>query len=151
MKKNNLDEMQEKKMLHLEHNGYWIAFWGLLAAIYIQIAMGNGSIAYIGGEAVLLVIISVYLWVGCMKNGLWDRTLKPNAKTNLMASLITGAALAVFWFVVSYRNYHVLAGSLAAAVFMFLLSGIGVYVLLSLSAALYKKRHKQLEEEEEES
>ena len=31
----NLDEMQEQKMLKIEHNGYWLGFWGLLAAILI--------------------------------------------------------------------------------------------------------------------
>ena len=35
-KKSNLDEMQEQELLKVEHNGCWIAFWGLLAAIIIQ-------------------------------------------------------------------------------------------------------------------
>ena len=30
MKKSNLDEMQEQELLKVEHNGCWIAFWGLL-------------------------------------------------------------------------------------------------------------------------
>ena len=33
MKKNNLDERQEQIMLKIEHNGFWIAFWMLLAAM----------------------------------------------------------------------------------------------------------------------
>ena len=33
MKKNsNLDERQEQTLLRIEHNGCWLAFWGLLAA-----------------------------------------------------------------------------------------------------------------------
>ena len=28
--KSNLDERQELKLLKIEHNGCWIAFWGLL-------------------------------------------------------------------------------------------------------------------------
>ena len=31
--KNNLDEMQEAKLLQIEHNGFWLAFWGLLATL----------------------------------------------------------------------------------------------------------------------
>ena len=31
----NLDEMQEQKMLKIEHNGYWLGFCGLLVAILI--------------------------------------------------------------------------------------------------------------------
>ena len=30
MKKSNLDEMQEQELLKIEHNGCWLAFWGLL-------------------------------------------------------------------------------------------------------------------------
>lgn len=42
-KKTNLDEMQEKQLLHIEHNACWIAFWSLFAAVYIQLAMGHGA------------------------------------------------------------------------------------------------------------
>ena len=34
-KKINLDEMQEKKLVKMEQNGYWLVFCGLLAAILI--------------------------------------------------------------------------------------------------------------------
>ena len=40
MKKSNLDEMQEQKLLKIEHNGFWFAFFGLFAAIMIQLALG---------------------------------------------------------------------------------------------------------------
>ena len=32
-KKNKLDEMQEQKLLRIEHNGCWFAFWALIAAM----------------------------------------------------------------------------------------------------------------------
>ena len=41
--KSNLDELQELKLLKIEHNGCWLAFWGLLAVILTQIAIGNDS------------------------------------------------------------------------------------------------------------
>ena len=34
--KSNLDERQELKLLKIEHNGCWIAFWGLLIVMLIQ-------------------------------------------------------------------------------------------------------------------
>ena len=37
MKKNNLDEMQEQELLKIEHNGCWLAFWGMLAVMAIMI------------------------------------------------------------------------------------------------------------------
>ena len=39
--KSNLDELQELKLLKIEHNGCWLAFWGLLAVILTQIAIGE--------------------------------------------------------------------------------------------------------------
>ena len=36
-RRNNLDEMQEQKLLHIESRGYWLAFWGLAAALIIQL------------------------------------------------------------------------------------------------------------------
>ena len=37
--KSNLDELQELKLLKIEHNGCWLAFWGLLAVILTQIIL----------------------------------------------------------------------------------------------------------------
>ena len=42
--KSNLDERQELKLLKIEHNGCWIAFWGLLIVMAIQMIVGNDSI-----------------------------------------------------------------------------------------------------------
>ncbi len=145
-KKSNLDEMQEKKLLKIEHNACWIAFWGLFAAIYIQIALGNGGIEHLGGELVVMLIQSVYIYAGCMKNGIWDRKLNPNFTTNLIISLITGLGLGIFWALVSYHRYHALAGSLAAGIFIFLSTTGAVLLLLSLTTAAYKRRKKKLED-----
>ena len=35
-RKSNLDEMQEQELLKIEHNGCWLAFWGLLIVMIIQ-------------------------------------------------------------------------------------------------------------------
>ena len=146
-RKNNLDEMQEKKLLKIEHNGFWIAFWGLFAAIYFQIAIGNGGFKALGGESIILLIMSVYLMIGCIKSGIWDRKLKPNLKTNVIVSLIAGLSFGAFWFAVSYHNYHALAGSLAAFAIMFIGIGGGVFILLSLGCAAYKHRKNKLDEQ----
>lgn len=76
-KKNNLDEMQEQKLLKIEHTGFWLGFWGLAIIIYIQLAMGNSGFAYIGGETVILLLMALYTSVVCIRNGIWDRKLKP--------------------------------------------------------------------------
>ncbi len=145
--KNNLDEMQEKKLLQIEHNACWIAFWGLFASIYIQIAIGNGGIERLGGECVIILILSVYLVISCIKNGIWDRKLKPDFKTNLVSSLIAGFGFGAFWTLVSYQKYHKFLGSLATGVFIFLVVGLATFLILSLLVAVYKHRTQKLEDE----
>lgn len=151
--KNKLDEMQEQKLLKIEHRCYAIAFWGLLIAIYFQIAIGNSSIENIGGESIVLAIMSIYMLVGCIKNGIWDRTFKPTMKTNIIISLVAGLLYGGFWFIVSYHNYHALVGSIATFVIMFIFISVTVFALLSFTMALYKRKKEKLDKkaDEEES
>ncbi len=151
MKKNksNLDEMQEMKLLKIEHNGYWFAYWTLIAAILIQIIMGHASIEYIGGECLVLVLLCVYVGASCMKNGIWDRKLKPNAKTNFLLSAGTGGVMGIVWFVVSYHNYHNLPGSVATFVFMFIFVFLLCFAALTVTTGFYKKRKNQMEKQAE--
>ena len=53
--KSNLDERQELKLLKIEHNGCWIAFWGLLIVMAIQMIVGNDSIKNLAGEGAVPV------------------------------------------------------------------------------------------------
>ena len=89
MKGNNrLDEMQEQKLLKIEHVGVWIAFWGLFAAIVIQMITGGaGALLQIAGEITVFMLLAFYLLVACIKNGIWDRKLVPSLKTHLLISL----------------------------------------------------------------
>jgi len=83
--KNKLDEMQEQKLLKIEHNGVWLAFWGLLLMIIIQTIAGRGNaLQYMAGEFIIFMALSIYLLAACLKNGIWDRRLAPNLRTNFM-------------------------------------------------------------------
>ena len=148
--KNNLDERQELKLLKIEHNGCWIAFWGLLIAMLIQI-LGNGGIKNLIGEWIVFMCLAIYLMIGCMKNGIWDRKLKPDFKTNVMISSIAASVMGIIWFFISYRNYHKLIGSIATGVFMFLAIEILCIAALMISSKIYKSRVQKLEEIEEDS
>ncbi len=147
--KSNLDEMQELKMLKIEHNCYHMALWGLVAAILVQELMGHGSLEYIVGECLILISISIYMVAACIKNGIWERKLKPNAKTNALVSMLAGAVMGLVWFIVSYRNYHKLAGSVAVFVFMFLMVSIMCFAVLSVMCNAYKKRKDRMENQPE--
>ena len=137
--KSNLDELQELKLLKIEHNGCWLAFWGLLAVILTQIAIGNDSRQDLAGEWIVFMCLALYLTVGCIRNGIWDRKLKPNFKNNIMASSIAAVVMGILWFIISYRNYHKLVGSIATGVIMFFSIEILCFLALTLTSKIYKK------------
>ena len=146
--KSNLDERQELKLLKIEHNGCWIAFWGLLIVMSIQMVMGNDSIKNLAGEWVVFMSLALYLSIDCIRNGIWDRKLKPNLKTNIIASSIAAVLAGIICFSVSYRNYHKLIGSIATGVIMFVQVEILCLIALMISSKIYKRRVQKLEEDE---
>ena len=148
-KKNNLDEMQEQKLLKLESRGFWLLWWGLLAAMAVQLLVyGVEAFRLLLGEWVVFMLSSVYVTAACIKQGLWDRKLKPNFKTNLLMSLLAGVVSGGFMGIYSYRSF----GAAEAAFWTVALVGGCTFVLcllaLSLSAAAYKKRRQKLDEGE---
>ncbi|WP_294376636.1 DUF6773 family protein [uncultured Clostridium sp.] len=147
-KKNNLDERQELKLLKIEHNGCWLAFWGVFIAILIQSVLNNATAKDILGEVSVLICMIVYPLYGCIKNGIWDRRLQPTFKTNAIISVITGILLGVFESIVSYYKYNEISGAIVTGVFIFVSTSILAIVLLSILSAVYKKRIKKLEDVE---
>ena len=146
MKKNNLDEMQEQALLKIEHNGCWLAFWGLLAAILIQGMLGVSGEA-VWGEWIVFMVLALYLSAACLRKGIWDRRLKANWKTNLVTSILAGAVVGIFTAVRFAGNasntLDILLIGAIPAVFTFALG----YAVLSVCAGLYKNRRKKLDEE----
>lgn len=147
--KNNLDERQELKLLKIEHNGCWFAFWGLLVAILVQCVFENLELKNIIGEFIILMSLSAYIVIGCLKEGIWDRKLKPNFKTNLFASTVGSLVSGILWFIISYRNYHKLIASISILILMFILTNIIYMFLLTFASKIYKKRVNKLEDSNE--
>ena len=145
MKKNNLDEMQEQELLKIEHNGCWLAFWGLLAVMAIQMVMGVPGTQMLG-EWIVFMVLALYLVIACLRKGIWDRRLKANRKTNLIISLLAGAAAGILITVsnpyLSEPLDYVLVAGISGG-FTFVLC----FIALSLSMKLYKKRREKLEQE----
>ena len=147
--KNNLDEMQEQKLLQLESRGFWLIWWALLAAMAVQLLVcGVEAYHLLLGEWAVFMLSSVYMTAACIKQGLWDRKLKPNFRTNLLISLVAAVVTGGFMGVYSYRSF----GAAEAACWTVALVGGCTFVLcllaLSLSAAAYKKRRQKLDEGE---
>lgn len=144
--KNKLDEMQEQKLLRIEHNGVWFAFWGLLLMIVIQtITGGENALRYMVGEFIIFFTLAIYLLAACLKNGIWDRRLAPNLRTNMIISLVTSFVCGFIIFAVSYFNYHHFMVSVASGFFTMLFTLALTLLALTVTAAVYKQRVTKLE------
>ena len=150
-KTSNLDEHQEQVLLKIERNCCWFAFWGLLIIMAIQMLMGFGredGFKNLAGEWIIFMCMALYLVIACAKNGIWDRRLKQNTTTNLVCSAVTGVVVAIFNFVMVFKNVpDKLIGSMVAGVFMGCFTFVLVFVSLEIVMRTCAKRQKKLEEE----
>ena len=150
-RKNRLDEMQEQKLLKIEHNACWLAFWGLLAVMFGQIIYyGVERAEVFFGEWIVFMCLAVYIVAACIRNGIWDRTLRPSLKTNLYTSLIAAVAGGAIRFAAAYRKYGNVRGALAVGGIIFGNILIICFLCMSLGLWIYRKRVARLEAEGDE-
>ena len=141
-KQNQLDEMQEQTLRKIESRSFWLLWWGLLALITFQGFIGISPNAILG-ELLLHLLVSLYMVTECIRNGIWDRHIRPTLAANLAGALIGGGAVAVLTFL---RNSYWPGALIAGAS-----SGLLVFFTLQVTVGMYKKRHQQLENTEEEN
>ena len=145
MKKSNLDEMQEQALLKIEHNGCWLAFWGLLAAMALQMVMRVPGRQMLG-EWIVFMALSLYIVIACLRKGIWGRRLKAGWKTNLVGSLlaavITGILVTLSNPYLSEPLDYVLVAGLTGG-FTFVLC----FAALSVCTKLYRNRRNKLDKE----
>lgn len=148
--KNNLDEMQEQTLLKIESRGMWIAFYGLVLSLLVRVLIGGEQVGRsILGESILLLILSLYIAISCLRHGIWDRKLRPTPKTNLILSVAAGVAVGIAVSVRSYLNYHAAIGSAAVFLFCAGMTFVLCFIAMTACAKLYEKKKSKLEAEEE--
>lgn len=149
-RKNRLDEMQEQELLKIEHNGCWIAFWGLVIVMGIQVIVcGREHNELIMGEWIVFMCLALYIVAACIRRGIWDRRLAPTPKVNLCCSVIAGIIAGIMHTVISYQEYHKIWGAVAVGIFMMFLITAACFAGLTVCVSLYRKRTEKLEYEEE--
>ena len=145
MKRNNLDEMQEQALLKIEHNGCWLAFWGLLAAMALQMVMRVPGRQMLG-EWIVFMALSLYIVIACLRKGIWDRYLKANWKTNLIVSLLAAVATGILVtlsnpYLSEPLDYVLVAGLTGGFTFVL------CFAALSVCTKLYRNRRNKLDKE----
>jgi len=149
-KKNQLDEMQEQKLLHIERNGCWFAFWALLAAMVIQMFVYKEAAAEkIAGEWIVFMCLAVYIGISCIKNGIWERKIEATPKANACVSLLAGVITGLILGAYDYVQFGFLDAAIWIAVINIFFVGIICFITLTVSMAIYKKRLNKMEMEEE--
>lgn len=150
-KQNILDEMQENKLVKIEGTGFWLAFWGLLAAIVVQVLI-KPDLQRVAGELAVFFAMSAYLMIFCLKNGLWSRTpaptIKGNAISSVFAALILGAVLIVRSQLILHSGFST---ETAATLLLMALAFAGCFATLEAMRAIYQRRRGKLDDTEEES
>lgn len=151
-RQNMLDEMQENKLLKIEGAGFWLAFAGLLAAIIIQVLV-HPDLRQIAGELAVFFIMSVYLIVLCLKNGLWSRTPAPTVKGNVISSAAAALAIGIVLIVRSQLILHKGFSEGFAVVFFLSMAVVfgGCFATLEVTRAIYRRRRSKLDHPNEES
>lgn len=151
-RQNTLDEMQENKLLKIEGAGFWLAFAGLLTAIVIQVLV-RPDLRQIAGELTVFFVMSIYLIVLCLKNGLWSKTPAPTGKGNVISSAAAALAVGVIFIVRSQlilRNGFSKEFAVILLVSMAVVFG-GCFATLEVTRAIYWRRRSKLDHPSEES
>lgn len=142
-----LDEMQEQNLLKLEETGFWIVFWSLFVAIVVQFII-NPDIKMIVGEAIVLLIASIYIAYSSIKNGLWNKRTVPTRKQNAVTSMIPALLLGIIHIV---RTFFVLKKAITPGVIITIGIRIAIvyilcFVVLEIMRNIYQKRRNKLDD-----
>lgn len=149
--KNNLDEMQEQKLLHIERDAFWLLYFLIVLDLIVKCVLGKSRWEVLS-EALCFIIVSIVMVSRCIKNGIWDRKIGADSRSNMVLSAIAGIIVAVVNIPVYYWNAGnqftpgLLAAMLISGIFTFILA----FFFISVCAGLYKRKKNQLEEEEDE-
>lgn len=146
LRKSNLDEQQERKLLEIESRGYWLAFWGLLVTLLVELLVMK-DLRAIAGEWILLMGLALYLAISCMRAGVWDRRMDMSRKTCLHASLVGALCVAGFMFGFSFLRFQRPLGALRVGAIIGLISFGVCYLVLRLVVRATQKRQDELNAE----
>lgn len=145
-----VDERQEQELRKVESIGFWAVFWGLIVAIHVQIFTAADPeilLRQVAGELAILLLGAVVVLAGCVRKGVWSYRLKPDAKTNLLASL----AAAILFSAISTLRLKITYPSVQSITLpvTFLITFASIFIMcfiaLTIFAAIIKKRSAKLE------
>ena len=146
---NVLDEMQEQKLLHIEKNSFWFLYGMLFVAVIIQVSMG-GRLREAGAEMICFMAVSVFMVFSCLRQGIWDRRLRADWKTNLKVSCISAFTVALCNFLGIPRRNLSTKMFIGVTIMCVVITFTVTFAVLGICSHFYRKRKEALEDGEEE-
>ena len=143
-----LDEMQEQKLLHIEKNSFWFLYGMLFLAIIIQVGMG-GRLRESGAEMICFMAVSVFLVFSCLRQGIWDRRLRADWKTNLKVSGISAFVVALCSLLGIPRRNLSAKMFIGVTILCVAVTFAVTFTVLGVCSHFYRKRKEALENEED--
>ena len=154
-RKNKLDEQQEQKLLKIESRGLYLAYFGLMAVMIVELLISRGERLPVG-EWIVFMLVSVYLIVACIRAGIWDRRLDMSRRTSVLialaATLLTGAVTGL----AAFLKYGAMPASPPVSALLWfgssvLICFLMIYLCQRLGVFLVKRRQEKLNAEPEDS
>ncbi len=143
-----LDEMQEQKLLHIEKNSFWFLYGMLFLVILIQISMG-GRLREAGAEMVCFMAVSVFMVFSCLRQGIWDRRLRADWKTNLRVSCVSAFIVALCSFLGIPRRNLSTEMFIGVTIMCVIITYVVTFAVLCICSHFYRKRKEALENGED--
>lgn len=144
--KKGLDELQKQILSRIESRGFWIAFWGILILLIVQMIFANNIISVISSW-LLFMVLAIYEAVSCLKAGIWNSSLYISKKRNAVISSVVAICMGVFQFILvsqreesTYKTIIVLVSVIAVTFFL-------CFSAIIIIAKAVKKRRDKLDAE----
>lgn len=147
--KTEADERQKNELYRIEHLGFWLMYWLMFGAIFIQAFFVEGGFRVFAAEFIIFMSVSLFVLIGCIWRGVWSLHSRkiPGVKKYLMWSLAAAVFLGIpIGIMAGIRNgaegkgIWFTCGSIAVTIFIL------CFISYSIAGVLTKKRERMLEE-----
>lgn len=141
-------ELQRRKAAKAGNLAFGVMFVVCALAIVIQMLM-TGSLSFVVGETVVLVMGGIIYTVLLVRDGAWESgtIVKSTPKRNLVTSLICSGVFAVVFFLMMKKNSD-FDRAVWAALCFFLVFTLVTYAVQRILAVFSRKRENSLEKQE---
>lgn len=142
-----VDERQELEMMHIERGAFYVMVFALAIGILIQIFALDFDFTHVAGEFIVLLIGTVWAFIGSIRRGSWDYFTKPGMKAYLIYSIATGL---IFGLVAPLTRYFRYGAPLMDCLRVFAKNFIILFMIAFLTLLLFgtiaKKRQEKLQQ-----